>query len=469
MVRMTSPWTMDQAATIVQGALRGPGGPMPAVFRVDSRLVEKGDAFVALPGTHMDGHAFVPQALRQGARMVVVSAKRASSDHPGDSEFPEVSWLVVHDTTEALRELASAWAHAVDPSHWIAITGSVGKTTTREALRSVLQRHLVVHAAEKSFNTWIGCALTVLGMPESTDTVLLEMGANHPGEIQSLVESYPPTVAVITEVAEAHLEGFGSLEGVLRAKWEITSSDRLRMLSYNGDNELLCQAVASSLLPEIYTVPVGYGVDTARGVKLQTADVEIRDGRPVLRCRCSVYGRPVELVSGLFGMHHAYTMGYVLGVSHFLGVSPDQVAYGLEAMQAPQGRGAVELLEGGVLVDESYNANPASVGAALRNLRALALSGRRVAVLGGMRELGEMSSQLHRKILREASFLDALIVVGEEWGSCDGDLPAQGRRVPDAATALEALQILRRPGDHILVKGSRAYALESVVAGLKKS
>ena len=164
----------------------------------------------------------------------------------------------------------------------------------------------------------------------------------------------------------------------------------------------------------------------------QTADVEIRDGRPVLRCRCSVYGRPVELVSGLFGMHHAYTMGYVLGVSHFLGVSPDQVAYGLEAMQAPQGRGAVELLEGGVLVDESYNANPASVGAALRNLRALALSGRRVAVLGGMRELGEMSSQLHRKILREASFLDALIVVGEEWGSCDGDLPAQGHRVPDA-------------------------------------
>lgn len=442
---------------------------MPPVVRVDSRIVEKGDAFLALRGARQDGHDFIPQAIQQGADLVVVSEERAPSMFAlcAGMDLPEVSWVVVHDTTEALRGLASAWAHQVSPSHWIAITGSVGKTTTREALRSVLQRHTAVHAAEKSFNTWIGCALTMLSMPEKTDTVLLEMGANHPGEIKALVDAYPPTVAVITEVAEAHLEGFGSLEGVLRAKWEITSSRRLRMLSYNADNDALCRLVSSSLLPEIYTVPVGYGADANRGVRLATADMVLHDGRPLLRCRGFVYGRPVELMSNLFGTQHAYTMGYVLGVAHFLGVAPELVAQDLEGVGSLPGRGGVELLDGGMLVDETYNANPASMGAALKNFCALQAPGRRLAVLGGMRELGEMSPQLHRKILRETGFLDAFLLVGEEWASCDEDLPAHGRRVSDAMEALKVLQAMRRPGDHVLVKGSRGYALETVVRGLK--
>jgi len=326
-----------------------------------------------------------------------------------------------------------------------------------------------VHAAEKSFNTWIGCALTVLGMPEHTDAVLLEMGANHQGEIGALVESYPPTVAVITEVAAAHLEGFGSLEGVLQAKWEITSSNRLRMLSYNGDNDLLCRAVSSSLSPEIATVPVGYGVDPSRGVRLESASLAVRNKLPFLRCRCVVYGRPVELYSRLFGTQHAHTLGYALGVSHFLGILPELVARDLEEVPPPRGRGASDLLDGGVLIDESYNSNPASLGVALRNLRTIPLEGRRLAVLGGMRELGASSPQEHRQILREATFLDGLILVGDEWASCREDLPAAGRQVSDAPAALELLQAMRRPGDLIMVKGSRAYALESVVEGLKAS
>ncbi|HQK24365.1 MAG TPA: UDP-N-acetylmuramoyl-tripeptide--D-alanyl-D-alanine ligase [Synergistaceae bacterium] len=470
MAPMTLPWTMAQAAQAVRGTLVGPGGAMPAAVRVDSRWVEPGEAFVALPGARSEGHDFVPQAIQRGASLVVVSERYFSSLFSSCAEaHPGVSWLRVNDTAEALRELAHAWARRVAPSHWIAITGSVGKTTTREVLQGALRRHMGVHAAEKSFNTWIGCAITVLGMPEHTDAVLLEMGANHQGEIGALVESYPPTMAVITEVAAAHLEGFGSLEGVLRAKWEITSSSRLRMLSYNEDNDLLRRAVSSSLSPEIAAVPVGYGVDPFRGVRLESASLAVRSKLPFLRCRCVVYGRPVELYSRLFGTQHAHTLGYALGVSHFLGILPELVARDLEEVPPPRGRGASDLLDGGVLIDESYNSNPASLGVALRNLRTIPLEGRRLAVLGGMRELGASSPQEHRQILREATFLDGLILVGDEWASCREDLPAAGRQVSDAPAALELLQAMRRPGDLIMVKGSRAYALESVVEGLKAS
>lgn len=467
-------WKRSEAAVATKGFLTGPDGVMPSMFRTDSREVQPGEGFAAIPGASVDGHRFVSDALSRGATFFVLQSDRRDL-FSVDSFGNENAVLWVENTEKALEDMALAYLARFVPRRRIAVTGSVGKTTTKELVRNVLSPALRVHPAAKSHNTRIGCALTVLSMPVSTEVLLLEMGANAPGEIRELTETYEPDTAVITEISPAHLEGFGSIEGVLGAKWEITCSQQLRVLSYNYDNDLLRRRVETAGRPW-RLFPIGYQVPSGQGVRILHAESRFDGMLPQLSVRYDVFGKVLDCSVPLFGIQHAYTaaFGFALGVAFEQPL--EELVRRIGTMTPPQGRGVILFREGGgLLVDEAYNANPASLSVALENLFAIKKKGeeRVVAILGGMRELGRESPIWHERLLEKALRCDVVLLVGKEWEDVhvDGERGFRSNhvfRVANAEEALAVVESLLAPEDILLVKGSRHYELEKVVRGLTR-
>jgi UDP-N-acetylmuramoyl-tripeptide--D-alanyl-D-alanine ligase len=466
-------WKRSEAAAAAKGVLVGPDGAMPAVLRTDSREIRQGEGFAAIPGASVDGHHFVSDALARGATFFLLQSDRRNL-FSLDAFGREHAVLWVENTEKALEEMGLAYLARFRPRRRIAVTGSVGKTTTKELVRNVLSPVLRVHSPAKSHNTRIGCALTALSMPVSTEVLLLEMGANAPGEIRELTETYEPDTAVITEIAPAHLEGFGSLEGVLDAKWEITCSRQLRILSYNYDNDLLRGRVETAGR-SWRLLPVGYNVPSGQGVRILHVESHVDGTVPRLSVRYDVFGKTLDCSVPLFGIQHAYTaaFGFALGIAFEQPL--EELAQRLGTMTPPQGRGVLLFREGGgLLIDEAYNANPASLSIALDNLFSLRTKEERVvAILGGMRELGKESAVWHARLLEKARCCDVLFLVGKEWKDAHVH-EEQGFReghvffAADAEEALAVAKPLLAPKDILLVKGSRYYELEKVVRGLAR-
>lgn len=455
---------LSEAAAFCGGIVKGPEIPFPGNLWPDSRDVCPGDGFVALPGAHADGHRFVGAALDNGAGLVIGTAEGIAPWEPRILEAG-ASCLVVEDAEKALVQIAEGYLQEVSPKVKIAVTGSVGKTTTRELIRSALEPVFRVHSAKRSHNTRIGCALTVLAMPPGTEVLVLEMGTNHPGEIRSIVEHFPPTIAVITAIGPVHLEGLGDLEGVLSAKLEIIPQEGLDLLIYNADDSRLSQAIEGAQRP-FRIAGVGYRKGSA--LLLTGADTVFEEGN--LQVGLSYGGQSWVCRSLLKGTHHATNIGFAVMVGLALGVPMEILLKAISGMAPLRGRGKW-IRDGRVhlLIDESYNANPSSVAAALEVLRSLAVPGRRLAVLGGMRELGEKSGKLHSEIVGMFDFLDGVVLVGEEWENIT-EPPAGAKvqqwRVRNAKEAADLLEGLVGKKDTVLVKGSRSYGLEQVVERL---
>ncbi len=452
-----------ESASWSGGKAEGPDIPIPWNIWTDSRDVRSGDGFVALPGEHVDGHRFVGDALSNGARLVIGTTDGLA---PWKDRIEEegISCLVVDNTEKAMIRVAEAYLAEVAPRERIAVTGSVGKTTTRELIRSALHSAARVHAARRSHNTLVGCALTVLGMPPDTEILVFEMGTNHPGEIAEIVSHFPPTIGVITAVAPVHLEGLGTLDGVLSAKLEIIPREGLRLLVFNADDQRLSRALESESHP-FRMAGVGFGKGSAL---LLTGASEDSEG--TLCLGVSYGGQSWACHSSLRGTHHAHNLGFAIMIGLALDIPPEILLKGLSMVAPLKGRGRW-IREGRVhlLIDESYNANPSSVAAALEVLGSVQASGRRWAVLAGMKELGEASEEMHRRILEKTDFLDGLVLVGEEWERIKDN--RKGSRVPlwwvkDAQTACLLLDQLVGKDDTVLVKGSRSYGLEIVVERL---
>ncbi|MDR3354967.1 MAG: Mur ligase domain-containing protein, partial [Synergistaceae bacterium] len=239
---------------------------MPCAFRADSRDVLPGDAFIAMPGERTDGHEFIVDAIERGASVIILQSDWYRENAAALDAFGAVK-IPVENSERSAALLAKRWLDAVSPKV-VGITGSVGKTTTRELLYGALKDSVRTHSAVKSYNTLIGCTMTILSMPSDTETLILELGANHPGEIEELVRNFPVTHGVVTDVTETHLEGLKSINGVLSAKMEICKSEGLEFLSYNNDNDILSSAMRFADTPA-RTVRVGFG----------KADVSISDVR----------------------------------------------------------------------------------------------------------------------------------------------------------------------------------------------
>jgi UDP-N-acetylmuramoyl-tripeptide--D-alanyl-D-alanine ligase len=432
-------WSPEQVAHAAGGRLVGAaqqaGGPARAV--IDSRSAGPGDLFVGLVGENVDGGRFAAQALDGGAWGVLVAPAHA------DALGPERGAVIaVDDPLAGLQRLATAWRRALG-CPVIGITGSVGKTSTKDILAAMLSQRLRTVANRENLNTEIGLPMTVLEAPAGTEALVLEMGMRGPGQIAELTAMAEPDVGVITAVAPVHLELMGSIEAIAAAKAELVAGLRPGGTAIVPAGEALLDAHRRD---DVTTVTFGPGGDVE----------ELPEGLEVVVTGAGGRGR--------ISAHMRRNALAALAAARAVGVDPD----GLLDVALSSFRGQrIELPGGIVVVNDCYNANPMSMRAALDDLAASA-SGRRVAVLGDMLELGPDEDRFHAEIgahARQAG-VDVLVAVGPRaahFADGYGEVIA----LPDARAAAGAVRDLLAPGDTVLVKGSRGVGLEVVARALE--
>jgi UDP-N-acetylmuramoyl-tripeptide--D-alanyl-D-alanine ligase len=431
-------WSPEQVAAAAGGRLVAPaprpGGPDRAV--IDSRAAGSGDLFVGLVGEQVDGGRFAPQALAAGAWGVLVAPEHAEAAQcamPG-------ALIAAGDPRQALQRLASEWRRALG-CPVVGITGSVGKTSTKDILAAMLAQSRRTVANRENFNTEIGLPLTVLEAPEGTEALVLEMGMRGPGQIAELAAIAEPDVAVITAVAPVHLELMGSIEAIAAAKAELVAALRPGGTAIVPAGEALLEAHRRD---DVSTVTFGPGGDVD----------ELPDGLQL----AGVGGGPI------LSAHMRRNALAALAAARALGVEPS----GLLEVALSSFRGQrIELADDIVVVNDCYNANPMSMRAALDDLAASA-SGRRVAVLGDMLELGPDEARFHAEVGAHARAVgvDVLVAVGPRaahFADGYGEVIA----LPDAQAAARAVPALLQPGDTVLLKASRGVGLEVVARVLE--
>lgn len=454
-------WTHDEAALATGGTASAPFAV--SGISIDSRSAAQGDLFVALQGPRFDGHEFVPAAAAGGAAAAMVARRPAN----GSAGTP---LLVVDDTMAGLQALGTG-ARARSQARIVAVTGSAGKTGTKEALRLALSESGATHGSAASLNNHWGVPLSLARMPEKTVYGVFEIGMNHAGEIGPLSRLVRPHVAIVTTVEAAHLEFFPSVEAIADAKAEIFEGLEPGGLAIlNRDNPYFGRLAAAARDRGVAILSFG---------EHEKADARVR--KHVLLEECStvsaeICGSPVTYKIGAPGHHWVMNSLAVLSAVYALGADLGLAALALARVDPGPGRGRrlrVALAGGPFeLIDESYNANPASMRAALEVLGHSQVKGRgrRIAVLGEMRELGRNSARLHADLAKfaEETGVDLVYTVGEDIEELDMALPP-ARRGGHAAQASEAAVLLTeavRPGDVVLVKGSHSTGMAVVTRAL---
>jgi UDP-N-acetylmuramoyl-tripeptide--D-alanyl-D-alanine ligase len=433
----------------------GEGGPARAV--IDSREIREGDLFVGLPGDRFDGGEFGAEALRRGAWGILVGTQwgreLAMQRDVGATEQAGDWVLGAADPLASLQSLARAWREELG-CPVVGITGSTGKTSVKDICRVLLPGE--VHASPANYNTEIGMPLAMLGAPEVTDVLVVEMGMRGPGQIAELCAIAEPDVGVITNVGPVHVELLGSIEAIAATKAEII--DGLRP----GGTSVV-PAEAGPLEPHLDRAAklLRFGA----GGDVEAVEVATEQGQTDALVRTPAGEQRFKLPFA--EAHNLDNALAAIAAGVALGFSLDQMAGLAPGIVFSRLRGElVELPEDAILINDSYNANPISMRAALDHLASLDARGRRLAVLGEMRELGPEAAAYHREIgeyARERG-VELIIGVGELASSYEPD-----RQVPDAEAAADALATALGPGDAVLVKGSRAVGLERVAEKLADS
>ena len=429
----------------------------------DTRELGDGALFVALVGENHDGHRFVPAALGGHAcGALVARSELASLELPQALSGPVIA---VEDTLLAFGAIAGAFLAASGPKV-AAITGSVGKTTTRALLASILARSGPGLQTEGNFNNRIGVPLTILGMQSDDGWAVLEMGMSEPGELRLLAEIARPKVRVITEVTAAHLEFFPSVAAIADAKGELfegaVAGD---VLVIPADNPL------SARFPRpTGSCSVGFSMRPDADAEVKLLHLE-ELGLAGSRARILVHGRSIEFKLPLAGRHQVHNALAAAAAGHAMGASLEDIAAGLQDVQVPGRRMKVQKLAGITVLDDAYNANPASVSAAMHTLASLPTSGRRIAALGDMLELGTTAAGLHAETGVEAATLglDLLVSAGPLMEQAVQAARAAGiaaEAALDSRAAGELLVGYLRPGDVLLIKGSRGMKMEAVLEPL---
>ena len=432
--------------------------PLAARIVTDSRQVQPGDVFWALRGPTHSGADFIDDALKRGAQGIV--AETSSNHSPSDC------WTVtVPDALAALWDLAR-WRRRQFKGRVVGVTGSVGKTTTQRMIHSVLSTRLSGTASPRSYNNHVGVPLTMLHWNDEDDYAVVELGASAPGEIAALAELTAPRVGVITEIGDAHLGGFGDLEGVARAKFELFRAlPHYGWAVVNGDRRRL-RRLTHHLQTNLVTF--GRGVDC----NLRADDVQSDGG--TLRFRLD--GHPFHVP--VWGRHHLSAALASISVGRIFGLDAEDIAAGLARYEPAPMRCEVRQVRDATIIQDTYNASPLAMRAALDLLRDFEATGRRVVVCGDMRELGRRAAALHRKLGADVvcrSGADLLVAVGRHAedvvsAARDAGMPKENAVACHTSQECAAEVAVRQvAGDVILVKGSRALALEAVVDALEGS
>ena len=425
------------------------GGPLRAV--IDSREVREGDLFFGLAGEHDDGGRFAPDALRSDAWGVVVTpefARQAAGADDGGS-----GWILsAEDPLAALQALARHWRRMLE-CRVVGITGSTGKTSVKDVCRAILPAE--VHASPENFNTEIGLPLAVLSAPEHTDVLVLEMGMRGPGQIAELCAIAAPDVAVVTNVGPVHVELLGSVEGIAAAKAEVIDG-----LLPGGT--AVVPADPGPLEPHLERAPKLIRFGAGGDVEATWVLAEEGETDALVRTPAGEHAFKLPFVEA----HNLDNALAAIATGLALGYPVDGMAERAPGIVFSRLRGElVELPGGAILINDSYNANPISMRAALDHLASLKAGGRRLAVLGEMKELGPEAAAYHREIGEHARErgVELLIGVGELASEYGPD-----EHVADAEAAADALAAALGPADAVLVKGSRAVGLERVAEKLAR-
>ena len=441
--------TLAAVARETQGRLIGADGSFGAVT-TDSRALTAGSLFVAIPGDKYDGNDFVRDAHAKGAAGALVSRV---------ADLP-LAQVEVRDTRRAFGVLARAWrANFAIPA--VAVTGSSGKTTVKELVASILGVSRSVCVTQGNLNNDIGVPLTLMRLGEQHDALVAELGANHAGEIDYLASLVQPTVGIITNAGAAHLEGFGSLAGVAAGKGELLDHlPKAGTAVLNADDAFRADWVARS--PCALTVTFGF----AKHADCTVVGEPAYDGAGVDFTLRLPDGEEIEVRLPLLGRQNVANALAAAAVAQAVGTSADDIVTGLGRAKAVCGRLKSLAGRGGaLLVDDSYNANPGSVRAALDYLAVL--GGKRLLVLGDMAELGADAHGLHRGIGEYArGRCDALYTVGELAREAADAYGPGARAFPDHEAARAALEPLLAPGTTVLVKASRVMRLDRLVRAL---
>ena len=442
------------------------------IVTTDTRTLKGGEMFFALKGENFDGNEYALKALELGARYAVVnkSSAVASSDDP--------RLIKVEDTLKTLQNLAR-WHRSMTivdgkPLTVIALTGTNGKTTTKELIREVLSVKYHVTATEGNLNNSIGVPLTLLRINQDTQLAVVEMGASHPGDIKELVDIALPNYGLITNVGKAHLLGFGSFEGVKKTKGELY--DYLRRTSdkvfINADNPHLCQMASERNLqsdPERpYSLLIPYGVEyQGAGVLPSSAD------EPFLRIQVPARNAndgSLIIRTNLVGSYNADNVMAALAVGVQFGVSFEEAVKAIEAYVPSNNRSQMQKTSRNTLIIDAYNANPSSMDAALNNFAAVQAPAR-IAMLGDMLELGDDSLSEHVAVVRHALSLglDDICLVGKEFGKALTEMGSEGENILHFETSDQLASWAEKSAVSeavILIKGSRGTRMEKVVEKL---
>lgn len=412
------------------------------VVTTDSRNCPEDSIFIALKGASFDGNKFAASALEKGCSYAVVDeAEYAIAD--------DKRYILVDDALVTYKELAREHRRQFDIPI-VGITGTNGKTTTKELISAVLAEKYHVHHTVGNFNNDVGVPRTLFGLNAEHEIAVIEMGASHPGDIEKLVSYVEPTCGLITNVGRAHLQGFGSFEGVKRTKGELYdylhAHDALLFLN-ESNSDLVEMAEAREM-----TRIIGYG---------HTSDASAVSGEvvsctPFLRFRWTAGLGECEVQTHLIGSYNLDNMLAAITIGLHFGVSTEQICHALESYVPTNNRSQLEVTAHNKLIVDAYNANPSSMAAAIDNFRLLEAD-KKMAILGDMRELGDVSGEEHQKVVDQLKTVsaDSVWLVGSEFAKTDTDF----RKFADVDEVKAAIADKRPEGYHILIKGSNGIRL----------
>jgi UDP-N-acetylmuramoyl-tripeptide--D-alanyl-D-alanine ligase len=408
----------------------------------DSRTVGKGQIFFALRGDNFNGNKFASAALEKGASWAVID----------DPLFETEKTILTDDCLVEIQALASYHRNAMNVPV-LALTGTNGKTTTKELLAAVMAKKLKVHYTKGNLNNHIGVPLTILSAPGGTEMMIIEMGANHIGEIWALCQIAKPDYGIITNIGTAHIEGFGSAEGVIKAKTELY--EYLRMVNgialYNDNNPLLTEKIFKIINRAVpFSDPAG--IDFI--VEPVPSDMN-------LKLTATYHHHTYNLSTNLFGYYNLENIKAAMATGLFFGVEMNDIIDAVENYQPANNRSQIKKTENNTLICDSYNANPSSMNSALESFAGIQAA-RKLVILGDMLELGEKSEEEHIKILKELQSykVEMALLVGPVFQKLSSKTGF--KTFSDVQKLMDFLRYEPLKGNVILIKGSRGIGLEKI-------
>ena len=449
--------------------IRGDTARSVGGISIDSRSIKYGDLFIAIKGERFNGHQFVKEAVRAGALGIIVEAKWPLDALISIQDLPQVV-IQVEDTLNAFTEIAGMRRRQF-LCPFIAVTGSVGKTTTKNVITTVLRQKISVGATSGTQNNHLGVPLTLLGLKPEIKAAVIELGMNHEGEIAHLAALSKPDVGIITNIGPSHLEFFESVDNIARAKMELLEAiDSDGLVILNRDCAYYDELVRNT---NARVISVGKHVQA----DFQAVDISIgQNGNVHFVIAAKPYDQVLEVCLPVIGIHYIYSALIAAAVGFGMGLNGKQIVAGLEKITAVHMRLELKEIAGIKIIDDCYNANPISVAGALDTIAGFKDSGKKIFVCGDMFELGKDSVLFHRQIGEKVvlSGVDRLITVGElskhirdAAVSCGMD----SKMVNHCKNNIEAVEVLGEfiaPGDVVLIKGSRANHMEEILKGLEE-